>query len=488
MSEVKVNKISPRTNCGTTTLGDSGDTFTLPSGGTITIASGATITNQGTANGFGQSGSVNWQPGSIKTSDFTATAGEGYFVNTTGGAITVTLPTGSAGAILGFKDYASTWNTNSVTLDLAGTDRSDGSTTNPLLSTSGGAVTLVFVDATRGWLVTDDGTQSSAQSPEYVLATGGTVTNSPCGNFKIHKFTGPGTFQVTSAGNAAGSNSIDYLVVAGGGAGGYANGGGGGGGAGGLIYSATTYCNPTPCGGAAAPTGLPVAIASYPVTVGAGGGAKSGAPDYKQGDNGSNSVFAGTSTITAAGGGGGGGGCTPPTCQGANGAKGDNGGSGGGGGKTSNPGGGVAAEGGAGNTPPVSPVQGTAGGLGGIPNPNIGGGGGGHGTAGQPGCGGTPGSRPNDGGDGGAGSVIKIDNSCTAYAGGGGGQAEGQPGPAQGSGGNGGGGAGSQTGSTATSGTANTGGGGGGADSLPSGQASGAGGSGIVIIRYKFQN
>ena len=45
MSEVKVNKISPRTACGTTTLGDSGDTFTLPSGATMTIASGATISN-----------------------------------------------------------------------------------------------------------------------------------------------------------------------------------------------------------------------------------------------------------------------------------------------------------------------------------------------------------------------------------------------------------------------------------------------------------
>ena len=36
MSEVKVNKISPRTACGTVTLGDSGDTFTIPSGATIT--------------------------------------------------------------------------------------------------------------------------------------------------------------------------------------------------------------------------------------------------------------------------------------------------------------------------------------------------------------------------------------------------------------------------------------------------------------------
>jgi len=36
MSEIKVNKISPRTACGTTTLGDSGDTFTIPAGVTIT--------------------------------------------------------------------------------------------------------------------------------------------------------------------------------------------------------------------------------------------------------------------------------------------------------------------------------------------------------------------------------------------------------------------------------------------------------------------
>ena len=44
MSELKVNKISPATGTAFT-LGDSGDTFTLPSG--------ATITNSGTATGFG---------------------------------------------------------------------------------------------------------------------------------------------------------------------------------------------------------------------------------------------------------------------------------------------------------------------------------------------------------------------------------------------------------------------------------------------------
>ena len=87
MSEIKVNKISPRTNCGTVTLGDSGDTFTIPAG--------ATITNNGTANGFGATGAVNWQT-TVKTSTFTAVAGEGYFVNTSGGAVTANLPAGSA--------------------------------------------------------------------------------------------------------------------------------------------------------------------------------------------------------------------------------------------------------------------------------------------------------------------------------------------------------------------------------------------------------
>ena len=83
MSEVKVNKISPRSACGTVTLGDSGDTFTIPAG--------ATITNSGTASGFGATGSASWST-TVKTGDFTATAGIGYFVNTTSGEVDVTLP------------------------------------------------------------------------------------------------------------------------------------------------------------------------------------------------------------------------------------------------------------------------------------------------------------------------------------------------------------------------------------------------------------
>ena len=81
MSEVKVNKISPRANCGTVTLGDGGDTFTIPSG--------VSITNNGTASGFGATGAASWNT-TVKTGDFTV-SGKGYFVKIQLGAINVIL-------------------------------------------------------------------------------------------------------------------------------------------------------------------------------------------------------------------------------------------------------------------------------------------------------------------------------------------------------------------------------------------------------------
>ena len=173
MSEVKVNKISPRTACGTVTLGDSGDTFTIPAG--------ATINNQGTAVNFGATGSASWVT-TVKTTDFTAVAGEGYFVNTTSGEIDVTLPASpSAGAVVAIKDYANTWDTNNCIL-LRNGSNIGGNALNSTLSIEGLAVTLVYVDATKGWLVTDSGLQNEAPGPEYITATGGTITCS--GNFR----------------------------------------------------------------------------------------------------------------------------------------------------------------------------------------------------------------------------------------------------------------------------------------------------------------
>ena len=145
MSEVKVNKISPRTACGTTTLGDSGDTFTIPAG--------VTITNNGTQTGFGREGSVNWQTGSIKTSTFTAVSGEGYFVDTSSSAITMTLP---ASAVRGDEvhiiDYAATADTNNITVG-RNSHKIQGASSDLTVATERAAFTLVYVDSTQGWLL-----------------------------------------------------------------------------------------------------------------------------------------------------------------------------------------------------------------------------------------------------------------------------------------------------------------------------------------------
>jgi len=466
MSEVKVNKISPRSGTDVT-LGDSGDTFTIPSG--------ATINNQGTAVNFGATGSASWVT-TVKTSTFTAVAGEGYFVNTTGGAVTVNLPAGVAGAVVAIKDYANTFDTNACTLDLNGSDKIGGSTVNAVLSTEGIAITLVFVDSTQGWLVTDDGLQSSTPPPAaYVTATGGTITTS--GDFKIHKFTGPGTFCVSNAGNAQGSNAVDYLVVAGGGGGGgeCANSGGAaGGGAGGLRIAAVA-ASPTHSPLVAA-GGLAVPVQPYAIVVGAGG---TEGPQSAPG-NGGNGGISSFSSITSTGGGGGG-----KSVSGA----GNPGGSGGGG---------YPASPGAGNTPPVSPPQGNNGG-GGPQNA----GGGGATAAGQQ----SPTSGGQSGGDGlvvtpvfgAAPQPIYIangpDNGASVggqFAGGGAGGHD-APGPNPGNalGGVGGGANTPAASGAGLNGTNNTGGGGsGGGKDVPGGGdgTGGTGGSGIVIIRYKFQN
>ena len=462
MSEVKVNKISPRTNCGTVQLGDSGDTITIPAG--------ATITNNGTQTGFGRNGTVNWQT-SIKTTGFTAVSGEGYFCNTTGGAFTVTLPASpSAGDIVSVSDYAQTFDTNNLTIGRNSSNIA-GQAKDSLLTTEGIAVTLVYADATKGWIVTESGLQSEAPGPAFISASGGN-TVATCGDFKIHTFTGPGTFTVCSTGNAAGSDTVSYMVIAGGGGGGgSASGqGGGGGGAGG--YREGLGRNDSYTGSPLrAATGVPVTAQPYPITVGGGGAADA---------SGANSIF---STITSAGGGDGGPNASP--------AQGGSGGSGGGPGKA-NP-----LSGGAGNTPPVSPPQGTPGGDNpGSPSetsPLVGTGGGGAGNAGS---GVTSNTR---GGRGGVGVASSITGSSVKRAGGGGG---GGADPGGGGGINpvasagcvpalcrtaqfGAGSGGITAGGQGGSGTANTGGGAGGGGN--NGDAGGTGGSGIVVIRYKFQ-
>ena len=483
-SKIKVdniNKVSDDSNiinkCGTTiTLGASGDS--------INLASGATQT------GFGRTGTVDWQTGDIKTATFIPANGKGYFCNTVGGEFTVNLPAGSAGDIVSVQDYNNTFDTYKLTINPNGTEKINGGAAGGVLEldTEGQGLTLVYVDSTVGWRAIEEQSYATKGSNAvYVAASvsGACNTISTCGDFKVAVFKNPGTFTVTCAGNACGSNTVDYLVVAGGGSGGAGRAGGGG--AGGLrVSNGYGSAGPT-MSPLASPTALPVTATGYPVSVGGGG---AGVGPGALGTSGTSSVFTGSSTITSAGGGGGG----------YDGFTALDGGSGGGGGESS-----VGSAIGSGNTPPVSPPQGFPGGAsnwapptGGphpvSPAPYAGGGGGGASEQGK---------RAYPGGAGGDGSYIPTSLfaagtgtpgpvSCASYFAGGGagvGCTTGSPGASV-SGGAGGGGPAPGP-ALGDPGTQYTGGGGaafGNTSSQPGPQSSGAGGDGIVLIRYKFQN
>ena len=116
----------------------------------------ASVSGSGTT-GVGQlsfaevSGGTSWQ--AVKTSNFTAAAGEGYFIDTSSGAIEMDLPAGSIGDEVSFIDYAGTFDTNSLTIDQNGSEKIAGSTDPLTVSTERAANTLVYVDSTQGWLL-----------------------------------------------------------------------------------------------------------------------------------------------------------------------------------------------------------------------------------------------------------------------------------------------------------------------------------------------
>ena len=462
--------------------------------GSITNAklANTSITVNGNAVSLGGSvdlKAIDWQ--SVVTTNTTMVAGRGYFVNTTSGAITMTLPTSaSAGDTIAIKDYAATFNTNNLTIGRNG-HNIQGIANDSLISTARASLVLVYIDSTKGWLYTVESNVTNF-GPQFISATGGTVTTT--GDYKIHTFTGDGCFVVSSVGNPAGSDSVDYLVVAGGGAGANKTSpqgsgeAGGGGGAGGYRESsgAASGCYTRSPLGACVPA-LPVSATTYPVTVGAGGSSSGFCGSTSPTRSGSNSVF---STITSAGGGGGGArSFTTPVDL----ALGANGGSGGGG-AYHGPNG-VGQPGGTGNVPPVSPPQGQNGGARGCdvsPGGGHGGAGGGATVAGGAGGVANPGGPGGGrGGLGGAGATSSINGTPTGRAGGGGGGGNSADYPnGSGGGASDGGGGGSTRPDSGVSGTANTGGGGGGGSGggiSPGPGATGQGGKGIVIIRYKYQ-
>lgn len=270
-----------------------------------------------------------------------------------------------------------------------------------------------------------------------VTASGGTVSDS--GGYRIHTFTSSGDFTITSGGY------MDVLVVAGGGGGGSGDdlqGGGGGGGGGGVVYF----------------QGVQVSAGTISVIVGSGGAGHTSNTGFDA-SPGQNSQFA---SYIATGGGVGAGQFKSN----------NNGGSGGSGGGSWRNGAGGSGQAGQGNNGGV-----------GRGNNNYGSGGGGGGAA-SPGEYGV--SDNGVGGAGGDGQQFDISGTLTYYGGGGGGGSQGNFVRSSGGLGGGGRGGGSTSDPIGENGSANTGGGGGGSTAgtgtfYPDG---GAGGSGIVIIRY----
>ena len=365
-------------------------TFTLPAtdgtNGQVLTTNGSGVLSFATP-----ASGISWQS-SVKTSGFTAVAGEGYFCNTTSSAFTVTLPASpSAGNQIALVDYAGTFDTNALIISPNG-NKIEGGTGNLALTGEREGVLLVYIDATQGWLATsgiNEGTDALSLAPY----------------------------------------SVDFLVVAGGGAGGNEDGGGGGAGG----YRTSTQS-----------VNIGTVIT---VTVGNGG---TGQGTSLPGGTGSASSISGSglTTISSAGGGGAG---TDNSSSDTSIINGQNGGSGGGGAGQAA---GSGTVGGSGNTPSTSPSQGNNGGNGFFrtsgTNESGGGGGGGTGggnnasagTGGNGGAGtassitgssvtragggggGTGGSTAGSGGSGGGGSGVTTDtlgNNGTANTGGGGG-------------------------------------------------------------------
>ena len=211
MSEVKVNKISPRSGTDVT-LGDSGDTFTIPSG--------ATILNSGTASGFGDN--LEWQSSIVTASTLTVTANKGYWIDTTSNACTITLPAAAAvGDRLIFTDYARNWGTNAVTINQNSLNFQGNSSPNPVYNTNGQSVDIVYSGATKGWIPNsdDDVTLETPQSYSInflVVAGGGPGGGATASSTNFGAGGGAGGYRTSSESVSPGDGTVTITVGAGG--------------------------------------------------------------------------------------------------------------------------------------------------------------------------------------------------------------------------------------------------------------------------------
>ena len=140
----ELNLLDGGTSVGSSiTLADA-DGFVVNDGGTMKTIPASDIKTY-------NPGGTAWQ--SVITSNTTMVAGRGYFVNTTSGAITMTLPSSaSQGDTIQIIDYAGTADTNNITIG-RNSHKIQGDAADLTVSTERAAFSLVYVDATQGWLL-----------------------------------------------------------------------------------------------------------------------------------------------------------------------------------------------------------------------------------------------------------------------------------------------------------------------------------------------
>ena len=139
----ELNIVDGGTSATATTLADADRVVVNDNGTMVQVA----MTDVKTYIGGGTS----WQ--AVKTSNFTASAGQGVFCNTTSAAFTLTLPASpDIGDEVTFVDYAGTFDSNNFTIG-RNSEKIHGASEDLTVATERAPNTLVYTDGTQGWLL-----------------------------------------------------------------------------------------------------------------------------------------------------------------------------------------------------------------------------------------------------------------------------------------------------------------------------------------------
>lgn len=130
-----------------------GDVVDIVGFGTFNVAAiNASNINSGTIPSARFGGAIvsAWE---TKTSAFNVEAGRGYFVDTSGGAVTATLPASpSAGDTVRFIDLSATFDSNNLTV-ARNSKKIQGDASDLTVATERAGLALVFSGDTQGWLL-----------------------------------------------------------------------------------------------------------------------------------------------------------------------------------------------------------------------------------------------------------------------------------------------------------------------------------------------